>query len=97
MVFMFSIPEVMRRTAVGEISDMEYMTRDDVIKRSKRARQRNFHPSCEQPASLIEQIRAELRYIDRMRRTQPTYMWSRAKLLRRELEALKQTRIAVTA
>lgn len=93
-----SIQALMRRTPIGQISDMEYSGKHCVIRASRKARADKLHPLTESGRrSLVKRIRNEMRHIDNMRRTNPTYMWSRCKALRAELHALENMRVEVAA
>lgn len=89
---------LMHRTPLGQISDLEYSGKDCVIRASKKARTSRLHPLTDETRqTLIGRIREEMRHIDMMRRTEPTYMWSRCKALRAELFALESARVGVLA
>ena len=93
-----STQALMTRTPIGQISDREYSGKDCVIRASKKARTSRLHPlTVETRQTLIGRIRKEMRHIDMMRRTEPTYMWSRCKALRAELLALESARSEVAA
>ncbi|WP_426716491.1 hypothetical protein ACEN19_11095 [Corynebacterium auriscanis] len=88
----------MTRTPIGQISDEEFSGPDCVIRESKRARTSKLHPMTDEYRQvLVKRIRTELRYIDRVRRAEPNFMWSRGKALGQELRTLEGMRAEVAA